>query len=118
EALTGTLPYVCNKPLVEICPDVPPAFEEVLKDCLQQNPAERPASALEVYLRLQEPCKASGVLLLPPGAMDRLAAANRAAQPTLAYTPQAARPWWRRGWTLGIAAAVLLVALVGVLLLV
>jgi len=118
EALTGTLPYVCNKTLPEMCPEAPGAFQDVLNDCLQQNPAERPASAVEVYLRLQEPCKASGVLLLPPGAMDKLVAATREEQATIAYTPATRRPWWRRGWALGISGAVLLALLVGALLLV
>src|SRR5205807_9856055 len=44
EALTGTLPYVCNQTLLEMCPEAPGAFQDVLSDCLQQNPAERPAS--------------------------------------------------------------------------
>jgi hypothetical protein len=82
---------------------------------LKQNPAERPASAVEVYLRLQEPAKASGVLLLPPGAMDRLAAASRAAEPTVTYVPDSQRPWWRRRWVLG-TAAVLVLAIIAVLI--
>jgi hypothetical protein len=46
-----------------------------------------------VYLRLQELGKASGILLLPPGAMDRLIAARQAEslQPTLAYDPARVR---------------------------
>jgi eukaryotic-like serine/threonine-protein kinase len=106
EALTGTLPYVSHKSLVELCPEAPPAFQDLLTQCLAQNPAERPASAIEVYLRLQEPSKASGVLLLPPGAMEELDAASRAAQPTITYTPADARsPWWRRRSALALASA-------------
>ena len=51
------------------------------------NPAERPPSAVEVYLRLQELGKASGILLLPAGAMDKLVAARQAAEPTVEYAP-------------------------------
>src|SRR5437016_14242732 len=89
EALTGTLPYVSQKKLIEICPDVPAALQEVLNQCLQPNPAERPASAIEVYLRLQEPARASGILLLPPGAMEKLAAASKKTheEPTITSTP-------------------------------
>jgi len=112
EALTGTLPYVCNKTLTEMCPDAPKAFQDVLTDCLKQNPAERPATAVEVYLRLQEPAKASGVLLLPPGALDRLAAASRSAEPTVTYVPDSQQPWWRRGWVLGTAAVLVLAMIV------
>src|SRR5438552_10222528 len=113
EALTGTLPYVSHKSLVELCPEVPPAFQDLLTHCLAQSPAERPASAIEVYLRLQEPSKASGVLLLPPGAMEQLDAASRAAQPTITYTPiEARRPWWRGRSALAIASAALMVLIV------
>jgi tRNA A-37 threonylcarbamoyl transferase component Bud32 len=113
EALTGTLPYVSHKKLTEICPDIPAAFNDVLSQCLLQNPAERPASAIEVYLRLQEPARASGVLLLPPGAMDKLAAASKAQQEaTVAYVPAARTPWWKRRTILGIALLALLAILV------
>jgi serine/threonine-protein kinase len=80
EALTGQLPYVSGKTLCELCPDATPALQDLLDRCLRQNPLQRPASAVEVYLRLQELGKASGVLLLPPGAMDKLLAIRR--QPT------------------------------------
>src|SRR5262249_32839659 len=107
EALTGTLPYVCHKRLTEVCREAPAAFEQVLNQCLHQNLAERPGSALEVYLRLQEPCRASGVLLLPPGAMDKLAAAAKSQQPTLPYVPSSRGRLWRRlAW--GIAILVVL----------
>jgi tRNA A-37 threonylcarbamoyl transferase component Bud32 len=111
EALTGTLPYVSSKKLSELCPEAPAAFVEVLNQCLMQNPADRPPSAIEVYLRLQEPARASGVLLLPPGAMDKLVAASRAEQPTVPYVRPADRvSWWRWRW---ILLAILLVALLG-----
>jgi tRNA A-37 threonylcarbamoyl transferase component Bud32 len=90
EALTGQLPYVSGKTLCELCPDATPALEELLDRCLRPNPNERPNGALEVYLQLQELGKASGVVLLPPGALDKLIAAKRAESPTVAApaTPQ------------------------------
>src|SRR5213079_3524618 len=91
--LTGQLPYVSGKKLSELCPEATPALQDLLDQCLRPNPAERPPSAVEVYLRLQELGKASGILLLPPGAMDRLVAARQAEsmQPTVAYQPKTGR---------------------------
>jgi serine/threonine protein kinase len=74
EAVTGQLPYVSGKNLCELCPEATAALQALLDHCLKQNPAERPPSAVEVYLRLQELGKASGILLLPPGTMDKLLA--------------------------------------------
>jgi serine/threonine-protein kinase len=87
EALTNQLPYISGKKLGELCPEATPALSDLLDQCLKPNPNERPPSAVEVYLRLQELGKASGILLLPPGAMDRMLAARQAqsAQPTLPY---------------------------------
>jgi hypothetical protein len=118
EALTAQLPYVSGKKLCELCPEASPSLQDLLDQCLKPNPAERPPSAVEVYLRLQELGKASGILLLPPGAMDKLVAARQANQPTIAYVPPEARGRPRR--LLLAAAAVLLVlvaaaALAGVL---
>jgi hypothetical protein len=110
EAMTGTLPYVSHKKLLDICPDAPPALQGVLEQCLEQNPAERPASALEVYLRLQEPCRASGVLLLPPNAMEKLAESSRAHASTLEYVPRGSRKWPAR-LAFGILAASMILVL-------
>ena len=98
EALTGELPYVKGK-LSELCPEATPGLQELLDHCLKPNPRERPTSAVEVYLRLQELGKASGILLLPPGAMDKLVAARQAQEPTVAYKPKEA-PAPRRRWLL------------------
>jgi hypothetical protein len=87
EALTAQLPYVGGKKLMELCPDATQALQDLLDQCLKPNPAERPPTSVEVYLRLQELGKASGILLLPPGAMDRLVAARKASEPTVAYKP-------------------------------
>jgi serine/threonine-protein kinase len=111
EALTGQLPYVSGKKLNELCPEAPPILQDVLDQCLKPNPAERPVSAVEVYLRLQELGKASGILLLPPGAMDRLVSSRQAAEPTVAYTPPQPPRLWRRPSL--IAALCLLPVLIG-----
>ena len=87
EALTGQLPYYQGKRLCELCPEATPALQDLLDQCLKPNAAERPPTAVEVYLRLQELGKASGILLLPPGAMDKLVAARKASEPTQAYIP-------------------------------
>jgi serine/threonine-protein kinase len=109
EALTGQLPYVSNRKLVELCPEASPALQELLEHCLQPNPNDRPASAVEVYLRLQELGKASGVLLLPPGAMDKLLAARQvASEPTTTYVPSSLRSTaWRRRMLIGLGALLL-----------
>jgi hypothetical protein len=96
EALTGHLPYVSGKKLLELCPDANPVLQDLLDQCLKPNLMERPPSAVEVYLRLQELGKASGILLLPPGAMDKLVAARQAAEPTVEYTPPDAKTRTRR----------------------
>jgi hypothetical protein len=66
---------------------------------------------VEVYLRLQELGKASGILLLPPGAMDRLVAARKASEPTVAYTPAETKVGSRR-WLFLAGAVLALAALV------
>src|SRR5437667_6294563 len=54
EALTGQVPYIGGKRLADYCPDATPQLQALLDQCLRPDPAERPASAIEVYLRLQE----------------------------------------------------------------
>jgi serine/threonine-protein kinase len=106
EAITGKLPFVSGKTLAELCREAPPALCQLIEQCLKPNPNDRPANAVEVYLRLQELGKASGVLLLPPGALDKLVAARAPAQDnsTLTYIP--ARGNW--GWLWWSALAVVL----------
>jgi eukaryotic-like serine/threonine-protein kinase len=111
EAITGKLPYTTDAKLSELCPEASPQLQELLDHCLRKDPNARPGSALEVYLRLQELGKASGILLLPPGAMEKLAAARQTQQDTVAYTP---RPTDRQH----PRSLLLLVVLVAVLLLV
>jgi serine/threonine protein kinase len=111
EALTGQVPYPGGKRLCELCPDATPALQELLEQCLKPNAAERPPTAVEVYLRLQELGKASGILLLPPGAMDRLVAARKANEPTEVYQPKSDGKLRRRVVIALVAVIALLVVL-------
>jgi tRNA A-37 threonylcarbamoyl transferase component Bud32 len=109
ESLTGQLPYLHGKRLCETCPEATPALQDLLEQCLKPAPEERPPTAVEVYLRLQELGKASGILLLPPGAMDRLVAARRATDSTVTYVPKGEqRKRIRRRMLIGAVAAVAL----------
>jgi hypothetical protein len=61
-----------------------------------------------VYLRLQELGKASGILLLPPGAMEKLVAARQQSQQvdTVAYVPaDTQKATGRRYLLIGLAVA-------------
>jgi serine/threonine-protein kinase len=112
ECLTGQLPYVTDKKLSELCPDASPALQALLEHCLRKDPAERPSSAIEVYLRLQELGKASGILLLPPGAMEKLVAARQTQQDTVTYVPaETQSSGRRRRVVLAVAAAAVLLGL-------
>jgi hypothetical protein len=101
ESMTGQLPYTCGKRLCELCPEATQAYQDLLEQCLKPNPADRPSSAVEVYLRLQELGKASGVLLLPSGAMETLIKSKQKIEPTVLYTPPTNQ---RRRALIGIAA--------------
>jgi serine/threonine-protein kinase len=98
EALTAKLPFVSGKTLAQLCPEATAQLCTLIEQCLKPNPNDRPATAIEVYLRLQELARASGVLLLPPGALDRLVGARLETQssPTLPYVPVRKRrvPLW------------------------
>jgi tRNA A-37 threonylcarbamoyl transferase component Bud32 len=112
EALTGKLPYLGGDRLCQLCPEATPALQDLLEQCLRPDPNDRPANVVEVYLRLQELGKASGVLLLPPGTLDRLLAERKQdtdpnAQPTASYLPSTGRRWARQA-VLGLGLAVLL----------
>lgn len=72
ESLTGKLPTLTGKSLVDLQPDAPTSLSLLLDHCLKPNPDDRPTSAVEVYLRLQELGRASGIVLLPPGAINTL----------------------------------------------
>jgi serine/threonine-protein kinase len=118
EALTGQLPYVSGKKLCELCPGATPALQELLEHCLKPAPADRPQTAVEAYLRMQEFAKASGVLLLPPGAIESILRSRKSSSttvtpaPTEPYHPAApATPRRRRMLIgLGIVLAVLAAA--------
>jgi tRNA A-37 threonylcarbamoyl transferase component Bud32 len=114
EALTNQLPYIGSKRLCELCPSATPALQELLEQCLRPNPDDRPQSAVEVYLRLQELGKASGILLLPPGALEKIAKDRpRPADPTVAYVPPAPTMLSRRRLLMVAGAVLVLGALAG-----
>ncbi len=116
EAMTGQLPYVSGKKLCEMCPEASPALQDLLDQCLKPNPAERPPGAVEVYLRLQELGKASGILLLPPGDLDKLVDSRKSSEPTIAYVPPLVpRARMRRRLFLGLALLLVLLGLVALL---
>ncbi len=79
EALTGQLPYLTGKNLTELCPDAPVAMQELLEQCLKPNPADRPASSVEVYARLQEMNKTIDLSMPSAAAVEALAPTPRAA---------------------------------------
>ena len=63
---------------------------------------------LEVYLCLQEPCKASGVLMLPPDILDKVPIDAKAQASTVTYVAEDAKKRrWRR-MVLGMLALALI----------
>jgi serine/threonine protein kinase len=110
EALTGKLPHVTGKTLKQLCPDASPDLCDLMDRCLSPNPNGRPTHAVEVYLRLQELGKASGILLLPPGAMEKLVSSRKDlnTEPTALYKKKARAT---SSVLLGIVVAVLAGAL-------
>jgi serine/threonine protein kinase len=104
ESLTGVLPFASQKRLIESCPDIPPAVQELLQACLQPNPVDRPASALHAYRRLQEVCTTNG--LLAPGSSGTATGGADADAPTLVYTDRGRK--LRRRVLIAIAGAALL----------
>jgi serine/threonine-protein kinase len=92
EALTGQMPFIAGKSIQELCPEVPAPLADLLNQCLRPNPNDRPKNAVEVYLRLQELGKASGILLLPPGMMDKLVD-SRVIKPSTRSNKTGSRNW-------------------------
>jgi len=121
EALTGQLPYAQGKRLCELCPDASTALQELLELCLKPNPDDRPKTAVEVYLRLQELGKASGILLLPPGSIEKLLKERKptdnASEPTQVYNPSdQTRRRTRRLLLLGLGMVIVLLGGLGIYL--
>jgi serine/threonine-protein kinase len=119
EALTGHLPHITGKSFAELCPEAPPALVQLVEQCLKPNPKERPSSAVEVYLRLQELGKASGILLLPPGAMEKLLASQRGqdmhSEPTVDYKPSRRRQIWLWGLVIVALGAMVVLTIYGLM---
>jgi serine/threonine protein kinase len=114
EALTGKPPFVTGKSMKELCPEASPELCDLITQCLNPNPNARPATAVEVYLRLQELGKASGILLLPPGAMEKLIAtrSGQSSEATVAYLrPAQGHAAWLV-WAVAGLAVVAVVAIV------
>src|SRR5207249_839355 len=109
EALTGKPPYVTGKSLKDLCPDATDELCGLVTQCLNPNPHARPATAVEVYLRLQELGKASGILLLPPGAIEKLAASrgSLSSQATEVYRRPASKSWMWLPWAIGMVILML-----------
>jgi hypothetical protein len=116
EALTGELPYVTGKRLCELCPEASAALQELLEHCLKPAPQDRPQTAVEAYLRMQEFAKASGVLLLPPGAIDAILRGRKGNPPagspipTVAYTAPTTTVRSRKRILVGLAIVLVLFA--------
>ena len=106
-AVLHSLATVQPTPPRQLNPDVPPALEQLVLQLLARDPADRPASALEVADRLQHMRQE-----LPPGvgrlSESAVGPADSESRPTVA--PRAARKRW-----LAAAAALLLLAAGGVL---
>jgi serine/threonine-protein kinase len=113
ETLTGTLPFSCEKKLIELCPEIPPAIQDLLNSCLQPNLADRPPSVVHAYRRLREICSARGITLYGPDAAEPLPERPGSEAPTIILPSRRAK--LRRRLLLGIGAAALLgLALAGV----
>ena len=91
EALTGVLPAAAGQRLCELCSDASPQLQDLVEQCLRPNPDNRPASAAEVYLRLHELGKASGILLLSPSTLKQLTARF---EPVARPPEVSRRRWW------------------------
>jgi Tol biopolymer transport system component len=86
------------QPISALKPLTPTAFEHVVTTCLQKNPEERYQTAHDIKIELQ------------------WIAADKSASAVAAAPPVPARSRERLGWAVGVVAAILLGAAVGVLL--
>lgn len=79
-------------PLRTLRPDVPPALSTLVAQLLEKNPLKRPASVLEVGLRLR-PLVTGRALLELDDLLERPEAPT-AALPVLAPSSEPSRTWW------------------------
>ena len=106
ESITGSLPFASRRKLTESCPESPAAIQDLLNECLQPNPAERPASALDVYRRLQAACRAGGIMTLGPAGTEAPSLVSDPEAPTLVMPSRSTRA--RRWLLLGAGMAAFL----------
>ncbi|MFO0841155.1 MAG: hypothetical protein U0797_02000 [Gemmataceae bacterium] len=91
-----------------MCPDASPAMEaDAVPEAEPRQAAAGRGRGLPAAL--QEVGKAGGILLLPPGSLDKLIAARKANEPTVTYVPRATAGEARRvllgaGGLLGLLA--------------
>ena len=86
------------EPISSIKPQTPPAFEHVIKTCLQKNPEERYLAAHDIKLELQWIASDRPIPLAAPG-----------------ETPQATPSRTKIGWVAAIIVAIILGAIGGIL---
>ncbi|MFL5245398.1 MAG: protein kinase domain-containing protein [Gemmataceae bacterium] len=85
EALTGDLPYASSRKLIDSCPQAPVALQQLIEHCLKPSPDERPQNAIEVYRRLQEAGRESGLTELLPDEVDPTPVIPKGSQSTVSY---------------------------------
>jgi len=104
-------------PLTDFAPDVPPAFEGILRACLAKSPAERPANAEALLARLAALTHGEAVLpVVHATATDALGGFRRepAPPPEATETTLTRRAGLRVPWSAAIALAVGVGGVIGV----
>jgi serine/threonine protein kinase len=114
EALTGDLPYASSRKLIDSCAEAPLPLQQLIEHCLKPAPGERPGSAIEVYRRLQEAGRESGLTELLPDEVDPTPLVAKGSEPTVAYVVAKTRKA-RRKLRITLFAGVAVIVLASVL---
>jgi serine/threonine protein kinase len=114
EALTGDLPYASSRKLIDSCAEAPLPLQQLIERCLKPTPGERPGSAIEVYRRLQEAGRESGLTELLPEEVDPTPLLAKGSEPTVAYVVAKTRKT-RRKLRITLFAGVAVIVLASVL---